>query len=265
LPLLRGPLNRFYEEGIGLRVANWWIAEMALQISHPYPHMRVLEVGAGTGGSTQAILPMLGSSFASYTYTDVLSGFFDSAKAKFHEYADRMDFKVLDMSKHPKDQRFEQGSYDLIVASNVLHVADDLDNMMSNVRWLLKPDGWLVNLETVTNDMLRNGIIMSGLPGWWIAAHSGRPHGPVLTLDAWNELVQRCGFSSLETSTPIYDSLHAVAVWVTQAVDERVSLLRNPTAKLPKEIEDGLPRLVVVGDKSLAAHSMTKDILSTLG
>ncbi|KAM0202100.1 hypothetical protein ACHAQI_010959 [Fusarium lateritium] len=260
-----GLLNRFYEEGIGLRVANWWIAKMARQISHRYPHMRVFEVGAGTGGSTQAILPMLGSSFASYTYTDVSSGFFDSAKAKFHEYADRMDFKVFDMSKHPKDQRFEQGSYDLIVASNVLHVAEDLDNMMSNVRWLLKPGGWLVNLETVTNDMLRNGIIMGGLPGWWIAAHSGRPHGPMLTLDAWNELVQRCGFSPLETSTPIYDSLHAVAVWATQAVDERVSLLRNPTAKLPKEIEEGLPRLVVIGGKSLAAHAMTKDILSTLG
>ncbi|CAJ0553155.1 Ff.00g116670.m01.CDS01 [Fusarium sp. VM40] len=260
-----GLLNRFYEEGIGLRVANWWIAKMARQISHRYPHMKVLEVGAGTGGSTQAILPMLGSSFTSYTYTDVSSGFFDSAKAKFHEYADRMDFKVFDMSKHPKDQRFEQGSYDLIVASNVLHVAEDLDNMMSNVRWLLKPGGWLVNLETVTNDMLRNGIIMGGLPGWWIAAHSGRPHGPMLTLDAWNELVQRCGFSALETSTPIYDSLHAVAVWATQAVDDRVSLLRNPTAKLSKEIEDGLPFLVVVGGKSLAAHTMTKDILSTLG
>ncbi|KAF5018570.1 hypothetical protein F66182_9444 [Fusarium sp. NRRL 66182] len=260
-----GLLNRFYEEGIGLRAANWWIAKMIQQLSHRYPHMRILEVGAGTGGSTQAILPMLGSSFASYTYTDVSSGFFDSAQAKFHEYADRMDFKVFDMSKHPKDQRFEQGSYDLIVASNVLHVAEDLDAIMSNVRWLLKPGGWLVNLETVTNDMLRNGIIMGGLPGWWIAAHSGRPHGPMLTLDAWDGLVQRCGFSPLETSTPIYDSLHAVAVWATQAVDERVSLLRNPTAELPSEVVDGLPRLVVVGGKSLAAHTMTRSILSTLG
>ncbi|KAH7322503.1 equisetin synthetase [Stachybotrys elegans] len=259
-----GLLNRFYEEGIGLRVANWWIAKMAKQISHRYPHMKVLEVGAGTGGSTQAILPMLGTSFSSYTYTDVSSGFFEAAKSKFQDYAHRMDFKVFDMSKHPKNQRFEQSTYDLIVASNVLHVAEDLDKVISNVRWLLKPGGYLVNLETVTNDMLRNGIIMGGLPGWWIAAHSGRPHGPMLTLDAWDSLVQRCGFAPLETSTPIYDSLHAVAVWATQALDDRVVTLRNPTSALPSAVSESLSHLIIVGGKSLVAHAITKQIVSTL-
>ena len=38
-------LFRFYEEGIGLNAANWWLAKMAKQIAHRYPHMKILEVG----------------------------------------------------------------------------------------------------------------------------------------------------------------------------------------------------------------------------
>nr|ALQ32785.1 putative polyketide synthase [Fusarium babinda] len=256
-------LGRFYEEGIGLNTANWWLASMVKQISHRYPAMKILEIGAGTGGTTQATLPSLGSSFSSYTYTDVSSGFFEAAEEKFKNYADRMIFKVFDMVKDPIDQGFVKGSYDLILASNVLHVAEDLDVMMTNVRKLLKPGGYLVNLETVTNDMLRNGIIMGGLPGWWIGAESGRPHGPMLDLESWDMLLKRCGFGGIETSTPVYDSLHAVAVWAAQAVDDRVALLKEPLSA-----EAGLQKtgnhLVVVGGSSLKTFSLTEAIKSSL-
>ncbi|KAF4997659.1 hypothetical protein FGRMN_3691 [Fusarium graminum] len=256
-------LGRFYEEGIGLGTANWWLASMVKQISHRYPAMKILEIGAGTGGTTQATLPSLGSSFSSYTYTDVSSGFFESAEDKFKIYADRMIFKVFDMVKDPVEQGFAEGSYDLILASNVLHVAEDLDVMMSNVRKLLKPGGYLVNLETVTNDMLRNGIIMGGLPGWWIGAESGRPHGPMLDLDSWNSLLERCGFDGIETSTPIYDSLHAVAVWAAQAVDDRVTLLKEPLSP-SSGVQKANAHLVVIGGSSLGTFSLTEAIKSSL-
>ncbi|KAI1070292.1 hypothetical protein LB507_010325 [Fusarium sp. FIESC RH6] len=255
-------LGRFYEEGIGLSTANWWLAHMVKQISHRYPAMKILEIGAGTGGTTQATLPSLGTSFSSYTYTDVSSGFFEAAEDKFKTYADRMVFKVFDMVKSPAEQGFTEGSYDMILASNVLHVAEDLDVMMGNVRKLLKPGGFLVNLETVTNDMLRNGIIMGGLPGWWIGAESGRPHGPMLDLASWNSLLKRCGFGGIETSTPVYDSIHAVAVWAAQATDDRVALLKDPLAAQPSTKADA--HLVIVGGSSLSTFALLESVKSHL-
>ncbi|KAK2794337.1 Type I Iterative PKS [Onygenales sp. PD_12] len=255
-------LDRLYGEAIGLNVANLWVASMAKQISHRYPQMKILEIGAGTGGSTQAILPALGNAFSSYTFTDVSSGFFERAEEKFKEYSDRMVFKVFDMLKPAADQGFVEGTYDMVLASNVLHVADDMDDMMLNVRRLLKPGGFLVVLEIFTNELLRNGLIMGGLPGWWVGADSGRPHGPMLTLDAWESLVSRCGFGGIETCTPIFDKVYSAAVWVAQAIDDRIDILRNPTTSDVFCSEP--PLLVVIGGKSVTANQLSEQVTDIL-
>lgn len=92
-------------------------------IAHRQPNLRVLEIGAGTGGSTAAILPALVSPsgqrmYQSYTYTDVSPGFFASAKERFQNY-EALEFSVLDISKDPERQGFQRNSFDLIIACNV--------------------------------------------------------------------------------------------------------------------------------------------------
>ncbi len=256
-------LDRFYEEGVGLSVVNWWAANVAKQISHRYPHMNILEVGAGTGGSTQAILPTLDTSFSSYTYTDVSSGFFEQAEEKFKDYAGRMKFKVFDMIKTLGEQGFQENSYDMVIAANVLHVSKDLDQMMNNVRRLLKPGGYLVNLEIVTNQPLRNGIIMGGLPGWWVGADNGRPHGPCQDIESWDALYRRCGFSGIDSRTPIVNKIHAVTVMATQAINDRVSILRNPSNLQEVFSADEAP-LIIVGGKSLRTFKLMQRLTSLL-
>lgn len=85
--------------------------------------LRVVEIGAGTGGFTSTILPALMDStgdclFSTYTYTDISSGFFKAAKERFGEYSG-IEYTVLDISKDPASQGLELGSYDLVVAANV--------------------------------------------------------------------------------------------------------------------------------------------------
>lgn len=92
-------------------------------LSHSDPRMRILEVGAGTGGSTEIALECLynpdGSrGFSSYVFTDISSGFFSSAREKFQSNPD-LEYKILDINTDPVEQGFEEGDFDLIIAANV--------------------------------------------------------------------------------------------------------------------------------------------------
>ncbi len=92
-------------------------------LGHSNPTLRILEIGAGTGGTTARVLRGLTSRFgertySTYTYTDIFPGFFAAAKDRFKDYRN-IRYEVLDISKDPNEQGFQSESYDLILASNV--------------------------------------------------------------------------------------------------------------------------------------------------
>ncbi|EFE41543.1 hybrid PKS-NRPS enzyme, putative [Trichophyton verrucosum HKI 0517] len=239
-------LDRFYEEAIGLDITNQWEANLAAQIAYRYPRMNIIEIGAGTGGSTRMILPTLGKAFSTYTFTDISSGFFEAAEERFSQYADRMIFKTLDMEKDLSEQGFTEGHYDMVLASNALHVGPDIDLTLSNVRKLVKPGGWLINMEVATYfPSLREGFSMSGFPGWWCGAETGRPWGPTITVDEWDKVYRRTGWSGVDTFTPNIDSIDHLVVMVTQAVDSQIYTLRDPLS--PEHAHPPRDNLVIIG------------------
>lgn len=92
-------------------------------LGHAKPNLRILEIGAGTGGTTAGALRDLvtGPSermYSKYCYTDISAGFFNVVKEKFKDFQN-IQYEVLDISKDPIEQGFEAESYDLILASNV--------------------------------------------------------------------------------------------------------------------------------------------------
>ncbi len=118
----------------------WDFSEFFQLLGHTQPQMRILEIGAGTGGLTAKIIKQLQSEFGErlyfqYTFTDVSSGFFVAAQERFKEY-DGIEYKVLDISKDPVAQGFNPGEYDLIIASNVS--VPDLWPGANNSRMLLR-------------------------------------------------------------------------------------------------------------------------------
>lgn len=57
--------------------------------------------------------------FGRYDYTDLSPFFFSLAKDKYRDQGARVQFNTLDIEKDPETQGFENGSYDVVVASGV--------------------------------------------------------------------------------------------------------------------------------------------------
>ncbi|KAL9044695.1 MAG: hypothetical protein Q9214_002185 [Letrouitia sp. 1 TL-2023] len=222
-------LDNYYKYAIGFEDLNTLIAGMVGQISHKRPQMNILEIGAGTGGSTRGILSRLGSAFATYTYTDISSGFFEKAQEQFSAYAQRMTYKTLNVENDPTMQGFAENAYDLVLAANVLHATKDLEETLRNTWRLLKPGGYLVLMEIVDNDPMRIGLVMGGLSGWWIGRDSGRRYAPTINLKQWNTLLKTTGFSGIDTYTPLRNPLQMPgSIFAAQAMNDDINMLRSP-------------------------------------
>jgi SAM-dependent methyltransferase len=96
-------------------------------LGHTNPRLRVLEVGAGTGGTTSKVLDALTTStgqrlYSAYTYTDISAGFFSAAKERFGAF-EGIEYKTFDVTKDPAEQQLQKGSYDLVIGYNVCYLS----------------------------------------------------------------------------------------------------------------------------------------------
>jgi SAM-dependent methyltransferase len=133
------------------------------------------------------------------SFTDISSGFFPAAKERFAAYQG-IDFKILDIGKDPIEQGFEAGSFDLIVASNVLHATPELNTTLKNVRKLLSPRGQLFLLELQPSPVKFINLIMGVLPGWWLGEADGRPDQPFVMVERWDVELKKAGFRGVEAA-----------------------------------------------------------------
>ncbi|KAJ6199405.1 LOW QUALITY PROTEIN: polyketide synthase [Bipolaris maydis] len=169
-------------------------------LGHQKPNMRILEIGAGAGGTTHEFLSNLvndsdgGKLWSSYTYTDISAGFFGAAKESFKEHT--LEYKVLDITKDPVAQGFEGHDYDLIIATNVMHAVPNLQQALRNVHSLLRHDGTFY-LEELCSDVQVTNFIMGLLPGWWVGEQDGRVDEPYVHPERWDGDLRAAGFTGV--------------------------------------------------------------------
>lgn len=136
---------------------------------------------------------------------------------------------------------------------------------MANVRRLLKPGGFLVVGELTSTDLLFTGMTVGTLPGWWIGVETGRPWGPLLDLSQWDAALKKTGFAGIDTVTPDISASLPFSVFVAQAVDDKVLMLRNPldVKKHPGGIDT--EDLAIIGGTTQAVRRLgweVSDVLS---
>ncbi|KAJ6789492.1 hypothetical protein PWT90_00293 [Aphanocladium album] len=255
-------LDEYYEKGPGLSTYHYLLASMAKQITFRYPQAKFIEIGAGTGGATKPVLEAVHDTIASYTYTDISRGFFEKAAETFSSFKDKMIFNALDIEKPPESQGYEPHSYDVAIAFNVLHATQSLQKTLTHVRQLVKPGGYLLLLEFTNNDPIRFGTTMAGLPGWWLGANDGRSMQPTVTTREWHSVLRKSGFSGVDTETPEIDGLTwPISILVSQAVDDRVQLLRRPlSAPMSASSAVRIQSLVILGTGTLISSKIAEEL-----
>jgi acyl transferase domain-containing protein/acyl-CoA synthetase (AMP-forming)/AMP-acid ligase II/acyl carrier protein len=190
-------VERLYQDSPFARVLNTLVEEAVARIVAELPArrpIRILEIGAGTGGTTSQILPRLPAERTEYVFTDVSDLFTIGARKKFRDYP-FVRYGVLDIESDPRGQGFADHQFDLILAANVLHATRNLRETLTNVQQLLAPSGSLVLLEGATRERWLD-LIFGLTEGWWRYEDTDlRPDHPLLSNHQWTNLLCDVGFA----------------------------------------------------------------------
>jgi acyl transferase domain-containing protein/NADPH:quinone reductase-like Zn-dependent oxidoreductase/NADP-dependent 3-hydroxy acid dehydrogenase YdfG/SAM-dependent methyltransferase/acyl carrier protein len=155
--------------------------------------LRILEVGAGTGGFTSGLLDVLPPERTQYVFTDISSAFFSRARFRF-EHHGFLEYCTFNLECDPAEQGLADESFDFVIAANVLHATTDLRATLGRVQRLLAPGGQLVALESHDTEHL--APIFGLLDGFWIFTDLDlRTTTPLLSAARWLNLLPGCGFT----------------------------------------------------------------------
>ncbi|MCC7184847.1 MAG: SDR family NAD(P)-dependent oxidoreductase, partial [Acidobacteria bacterium] len=166
--------------------------------------IRLLELGAGTGGLTTYLLPVLAAWGGDYEYvfTDLSPSFLEQAKAKFSAYRG-VDYRLLDLESLDREPT---ASYDLALAANAVHAVAKLAPVLRGLRGVLRPSGQLWLLEGIRAQGWLD-LTFGLTEGWWKAADGdGRSSYPLLSVERWSRMLADAGFegaAELSLSTEV--------------------------------------------------------------
>ncbi|WP_129674292.1 type I polyketide synthase [Candidatus Chloroploca sp. Khr17] len=232
-----------YHEWAVARYFNRIVRAVVLAAVHARPEgqLRVLEIGAGTGGTTADLLPVLPPERTSYTFTDVSDFFLARAAERFVAYP-FVHYVRCDIEQPPGTQGLLAEGYDLIVASNVLHATRDLDATLRHVRSLLAPGGTLVLYEATSHPHWFD-LTTALIEGWQRFEDDWRSDNPLLAADTWASALAAAGFAEV-LALPGREQATAV-------LGQHVIIARNPGEA--RDVRTVVPLATSYGDTAVAA------------
>ncbi|MCP3801287.1 methyltransferase [Allokutzneria sp. A3M-2-11 16] len=156
---------------------------------------RILEVGAGTGATSEVVIRDLADrADVDYLFTDLSAFFLTTAKERFADYP-WVRFGIYDIDTQDSD---EPGAFDVIIAAGVLNNARDADATLSRLKALLVPGGSLLIIEPTREYyeiLISQAFMMTAAED--VRLRSGTMF---LSRQQWVEAIDRAGLSIVDVT-----------------------------------------------------------------
>ena len=227
------------------------IKNLALSMPKDQGPLKILELGAGTGGTTRDMVALLAEMNVptEYTFTDLSGSFVAQARKSFKEYP-FMKFRVHDIEKAPAADLL--GTQHIVIASNAIHATHNLQESVRNVRKALRPDGFLMMLE-MTKPVYWVDLIFGLFEGWWLF-DDDRQHA-IAHETVWERQLHSAGYGHVDWTdghSPEVEIQRVIVATASGPQYNRESPLPLPTAK--KATVDPVARQVTI-DKYVETYS----------
>jgi SAM-dependent methyltransferase/NADP-dependent 3-hydroxy acid dehydrogenase YdfG/acyl carrier protein len=238
-----------YTQSIPARVYNDLVRHAVQTMVSALPvdrKLRVLEVGAGTGSTSAAVLPILPAGRTRYVYTDVSPAFLQRAQEKFAAF-DYVEYRTFDVERSGTAQGLDAGSFDLVIAANVLHATRDLKRTVSHIREMVA-DAGLVLFAEATAPRRWLDLTFGLTDGWWLFEDRELRAGqPLIARDAWLRLLASTGFEAAHAAP--------AAARADDTVAGNSLLIARATARpAPPVVADSTTWVVLVDGQGFGAH-----------
>ena len=140
-------------------------------MAHTNPNLSVLEIGTSVQSATPSIISSVSRTEDNdhqrfeYIFSTSHKQTLGIAEEHLKPWKDHIKFKNFDLGNIPAHQDLQHNRYDVIVVSDLLLAARDLNTFLTQLRELLKPGGKLCIVHTVET-CIELTLVLHCLPSW---------------------------------------------------------------------------------------------------
>lgn len=182
-----------------IRMYKKIITELFNKIGQTNKRIKILEIGAGDGKLTWNIVESLNENDLNleYHFTDIGKAFIVNGEKKaLHMGLDFMKFGILDISRSPAEQGYDNYYFDIILALDVVHATPCIVETIDNLKRLLAPNGIMLLLEATKPQRWVN-MIWGLAEGWWYFSDTEiREDSPLMRPDKWEAVLGKLEFKN---------------------------------------------------------------------
>ncbi len=202
----------------------------------PGARLRIIEVGAGTGGTSAGLLERLRpfrGAIVEYCYTDISKAFLLHAQEQYVPQHPFVTLRLFDAEKPTSTQQIPTACFDLALATNVLHATKNIRQTLRNVKATLRQGGGLFLNEMLVNPLCLH-LTFGLLDGWWRFEDDPLrlPGSPGIASDTWRRILGEEGFAAVAfpaaTAHPLGQQIIVAesdgVVWQQPAIVSSVNL-----------------------------------------
>ncbi|WP_127573260.1 beta-ketoacyl synthase N-terminal-like domain-containing protein, partial [Paenibacillus xylaniclasticus] len=192
------PAGDYFNEVVGDLVISYLDERIEQE---PSAAVRILEVGAGTGGTSAIVLQKLQpyrDHIQEYCYTDRSKAFLLHAQKEYGPQNPYLTYQIFNVEETARSQHIDVGVYDIVIATNVLHATRSIRQTLRNVKDALRTNG-LIIINEMSGKSLLNHLTFGLLEGWWLYDDPELriPGCPGLYPESWRQALEAEGFRSV--------------------------------------------------------------------